>query len=82
MQRIAANGTLYQRYLMVQQQAVAMAQLADQLGGTNFAMQMLSGGQAGQQPMPGGVPDIKADGGESSVTRNARETAASRATPT
>lgn len=82
MQRIAANGTLYQRYLMVQQQAVAMAQLADQLGGTNFAMQMLSGGQGGQQPMPGGVPDVKVDGGESSVTRNARETAANRATPT
>ena len=82
MQRIAANGTLYQRFLMVQQQAVAMAQLADQLGGTNYAMQMLSGAQAGQQPIPGGVPDIKADGGESSVTRNARETAASRATPT
>lgn len=80
MQRIAENGTLYQQLMMVQQQAVAMAQLADNLGGTNYAMQMLSGTQ-GAQPIPQGVPERQETGGESSVTKNAREEASARATP-
>lgn len=81
MQRISQNGTLWQQLMIAQQQAVAMAQLADNLGGTNYAMQMLSGTQGGQ-PMPQGVPEQReASGGESSVTKNAREEASARATP-
>ena len=81
MQRISANGTLYQRLMMAQQQAVAMAQLVDMKLGTNYAMQLLGGAQGAQQPMPGSVPDIGNSGGESSVTANARKEAADRAAP-
>nr|DAG50505.1 MAG TPA: portal protein [Caudoviricetes sp.] len=82
MQRISANGTLYQRLMMAQQQAVAMAQLVDMKLGTNYAMQLLGGAQGTQQPMPGSVPDTGGNsGGESSVTANARKEAADRAAP-
>ena len=81
MQRISANGTLYQRLMMAQQQAVAMAQLVDMKLGTNYAMQLLGGAQGTQQPMPGSVLDIGNSGGESSVTANARKEAADRAAP-
>ena len=81
MQRISANGTLYQRLMMAQQQAVAMAQLVDMKLGTNYAMQLLGGAQGTQQPMPGSVPDTGNSGGESSVTANARKEAADRAAP-
>lgn len=82
MQRISTNGTLYQRLMMAQQQAVAMAQLVDMKLGTNYAMQLLGGAQGAQQPMPGGVPDTGGNsGGESSVTANARKEAADRAAP-
>jgi hypothetical protein len=80
MQRISTNGTLYQRLMMAQQQAVAMAQLVDMKLGTNYAMQLLGGAQ-GTQPMPGSVPDTGNSGGESSVTANARREAADRAAP-
>ena len=82
MQRISANGTLYQRLMMAQQQAVAMAQLVDMKLGTNYAMQLLGGAQGTQQPMPGSVPDTAANSsGESNVTANARKEAADRAAP-
>lgn len=81
MQRISTNGTLYQRLMMAQQQAVAMAQLVDMKLGTNYAMQLLGGAQGTQQPMPGSVPDTGNSGGESSVTANARKEAADRAAP-
>ena len=81
MQRISANGTLYQRLMMAQQQAVAMAQLVDMKLGTNYAMQLLGGAQGTQQPMPGSVPDTGNSGGESSETANARKEAADRAAP-
>ena len=81
MQRISTNGTLYQRLMMAQQQAVAMAQLVDMKLGTNYAMQLLGGAQGAQQPMPGGVPDTGNSGGESSVTADARKEAADRAAP-
>ena len=81
MQRISTNGTLYQRLMMAQQQAVAMAQLVDMKLGTNYAMQLLGGAQGTQQPMPGSVPDTGNSGGESSVTANARREAADRAAP-
>lgn len=80
MQRIAQNGTLYQQLMVAQQQGIAMAQLADNLGGTNYAMQMMSGMQQGA-PMPGGVPEADNSGDESGVTRRAREEAAARSTP-
>ena len=81
MQRISTNGTLYQRLMMAQQQAVAMAQMVDMKLGTNYAMQLLGGAQGTQQPMPGSVPDTGNSGGESSVTANARKEAADRAAP-
>ena len=79
MQRIAQNGTLYQQLMQARQQAVAMAQAVDMQMGTNYAGQILSGAQG--QAQPGRVQKPETTGGESSVTRNAREEAASRAEP-
>lgn len=79
MQRIAQNGTLYQQLMQTRQQAVAMAQAVDMQMGTNYAGQILLGAQG--QAQPGRVQKPEATGGESSVTRNAREEAASRAEP-
>ena len=79
MQRIAQNGTLYQQLMQTRQQAVAMAQAVDMQMGTNYAGQILSGAQG--QAQPGRVQKPETIGGESSVTRNAREEAASRAEP-
>ena len=79
MQRIAQNGTLYQQLMQARQQAVAMAQAVDMQMGTNYAGQILLGAQG--QAQPGRVQKPEATGGESSVTRNAREEAASRAEP-
>ena len=79
MQRIAQNGTLYQQLMHTRQQAVAMAQAVDMQMGTNYAGQILSGAQG--QAQPGRVQKPETTGGESSVTRNAREEAASRAEP-
>ena len=79
MQRIAQNGTLYQQLMQTRQQAVAMAQAVDMQMGTNYAGQILSGAQG--QAQPGRVQKPDTTGGESSVTRNAREEAASRAEP-
>lgn len=79
MQRIAHNGTLYQQLMQTRQQAVAMAQAVDMQMGTNYAGQILSGAQG--QAQPGRVQKPETTGGESSVTRNAREEAASRAEP-
>ena len=79
MQRIAQNGTLYQQLMQTRQQAVAMAQAVDMQMGTNYAGQILSGAQG--QAQPGRVQKPEITGGESSVTRNAREEAASRAEP-
>ena len=79
MQRIAQNGTLYQQLMQTRQQAVAMAQAVDMQMGTNYAGQILSGAQG--QAQPGRVQKPETTGGESSVTRNAREEAASRAEP-
>ena len=79
MQRIAQNGTLYQQLMQTRQQAVAMAQAVDMQMGTNYAGQILLGAQG--QTQPGRVQKPETTGGESSVTRNAREEAASRAEP-
>ena len=79
MQRIAQNGTLYQQLMQARQQAVAMAQAVDMQMGTNYAGQILSGAQG--QAQPGRVQKPETTGGESRVTRNAREEAASRAEP-
>ena len=79
MQRIAQNGTLYQQLMQARQQAVAMAQAVDMQMGTNYAGQILSVAQG--QAQPGRVQKPETTGGESSVTRNAREEAASRAEP-
>ena len=79
MQRIAQNGTLYQQLMQTRQQAVAMAQAVDMQMGTNYAGQILSGAQGKAQPCRVQKPETT--GGESSVTRNAREEAASRAEP-
>lgn len=79
MQRIAHNGTLYQQLMQARQQAVAMAQAVDMQMGTNYAGQILLGAQG--QAQPGRVQKPETTGGESSVTRNAREEAASRAEP-
>ena len=82
-QRIAQNGGMYQQMMMMQQQMAMMAQRLDQLQGTNIGGQMMSGGS--QQPTSGGsveMPQSAANGGESSVTANARKRVAESTSPT
>lgn len=58
MQRIAQNGTMYQQILMMQQQMLRMAQVVDQVKGTNMAEQIAAGITGGMAPAPvmGGDP--------------------------
>lgn len=88
MQKISSNGTMYQQMMAMQQQMIKMAQIIDQLKGTNMAEQMMSSGQA---PAPASAPDAKgvsdseALGGqpqEASSTRKARQRVAEATNPT
>lgn len=55
MQRIAENGTMYQRLIMAQQQMLALAQLVDQSRGSNIADQIAA-------EITGGAPVTPIDG--------------------
>ena len=91
MQKIAQNGGMYQQMLMMQQQMLQLAQMVDRDHGTNLSEQMaagLMGGsvapvdgdfapQAGQTEALGGE-----EGGESHVTKKARQRVAESTSPT
>lgn len=94
MQKVAQNGTMYQQMLMLQQQLLTMAQVVDQLKGTNMAEQIAVGITGGAAPgaMAGGdvssgkVAQAKALGGaktsEPANTENARRRVAESTDPT
>ena len=90
MQKIAQNGTLYQKLMMAQQQVVALASVIDKQSGTNYAQQFAQQMQGGQ-PMGGmGMPaqnikDTEALGGdetgEATNTKKARQRVADSTSP-
>ena len=93
MQKIAQNGGMYQQMLMMQQQMLQMAQIIDQLQGTNMAEQMAAGIVGGAAPAPMGSPEpgakvdeTEALGGneksEASNTKKARQRVAESTDPT
>lgn len=84
-QKVSQNGGMYQQLLAMQQQMLTMAQIIDQDRGTNMAETMAAGitGQAmptAPERSAAGTEDIS--GGESGVTRNARERVANATSPT
>lgn len=88
MQKISANGTMYQQLMMMQQQMFMMAQRLDQIDGTNLTQQIMMsmGGQAPVIPSGsvGNVSDKEALGGEakeSKVTKDARTRVADSTAP-
>ena len=85
MQKIAQNGGMYQQMLMMQQQMIMLAQMVDQAKGTNLAEQIaagISGAPAPAMTEGGSVKMEEADGGESHVTKNARQRVAEASSPT
>ena len=95
MQKIAQNGTLYQKLMMAQQQALQLAQIVDQDHGTNMAEMVAAGitGGVAPAPMAGGqvsgekVDETEALGGkegpkEASGTKKARQRVAESTDPT
>lgn len=87
-QKIKANGTMYQQLIMLQQQMLGMAQRLDKIDGTNMAAQIMAA-MNGQAPIvhagsTGNASDKKALGGEakeSKVTKDARERVANSTAP-
>ena len=88
MQKISANGTMYQQLMMMQQQMLGMAQRLDQIDGTNL-VQLIMASMNGQAPViptssVGSVSDKEALGGEakeSKVTKDARTRVADSTAP-
>lgn len=94
MQKIAQNGTMYQQILMMQQQMLGLAQIVDKHEGTNLAEQIAAGITGGVAPSPSGGTNAPAEnveetealggkeGGESHVTKKARQRVAESTDPT
>ena len=93
MQRISQNGGMYQQMLMMQQQMLQMAQIVDQVKGTNMAEQIAAGITGGVAPTPMGgeaaganVEETEALGGteksKASNTKKARQRVAESTDPT
>ena len=93
MQKVAQNGTMFQQMVMLQQQLLAMAQVVDQLKGTNMADQIAASITGGVAPLavsggppPGKVADTEALGGvktsEPANTKKARQQVAESTSPT
>ena len=93
MQKIAQNGGMYQQMLMMQQQMLQMAQIIDQLKGTNMAEQIATGITGGAMPaaISSGDPEqaekSEALGGgdhgeEHAVAKKARQRVAESTDPT
>lgn len=84
MQKIAQNGGMYQQMMAMQQQMLQMAAALDSIQGTNMAGAMMNPGQQ-EQPQPaqnGAIGKKTTSGGESSVTKNARQRVADAGVPT
>ena len=93
MERIARNGTMFQRMVMMQQQMIQMAQIIDKTQGTNMAEQIASGiigapvpAAAGSGKAADNAKETEALGGdsgtkESSTTKNARQRVAESTSP-
>ena len=94
MQKISQNGGMYRQMLMMQQQMLQMAQIVDQVKGTNLAEQIAAGITGGVAPAPmaggqapgGKVEETEALGGneksESTNTKKARQRVAESTDPT
>lgn len=81
-QKIQANGTMYQTILQMQEQMLQMSQVIDAQNGTNMANQMAAGILNKPQVQPGNVDaDIYTGNEENSIVSNARERAASSTEP-
>ena len=68
MQKISENGGMYQQMMQMQQQMIMLAQMVDQLRGSNIAEQLMA-------QFSGGEPVAPIDGGESPA-KNVSETEA------
>ena len=92
MQKIAANGGMYQQMMAMQQQMMMLAQMVDQARGSNIAEQLMAQftGGAPVAPIDGGMAanvgetealggDTK--GGEASITKKARQRVAESTSP-
>ena len=94
MQKISQNGTMYQQMMQMQQQMIMLAQMVDQMRGSNIAEQLMAqfGGGMPVVPIDGGlgaakkVSETEALGGEgkgeSSTTKKARQRVAESTDPT
>jgi hypothetical protein len=81
-QKIQANGTMYQAILQMQQQMLQMSQVIDAQNGTKMADQMAAGILNQPQVQPGNVDaDIYTGNEENSIVSNARERAAGSTVP-
>ncbi len=91
--KISQNGGMYQQMLMMQQQMLQLAQIVDQVKGTNLAEQIAAGITGGAAPaaVAGGAPGAKveetealggAEKGEASTTKKARQRVAESTNPT
>ena len=93
MQKISQNGTMYQQMLQMQQQMLMLAQMVDQMRGSNIAEQLMAQFSGGTPvtPIDGSVPSKKIEetealGGsenkEASTTKKARQRVAQSTDPT
>ena len=92
MQKIAQNGTMYQQMLQMQQQMLMLAQMVDQLRGSNLAEQIAAGINGTPVPpmvdgnAPANVEQTEALGGseksEAANTKKARQRVAESTNPT
>lgn len=89
MQKIAQNGGMYNQMLMMQQQMLMLAQIADKATGSNYTEQLTAGGSSGV-PIGGNIAPTaektetlggKGGSGESSTTKNARQRVADSTAP-
>ena len=88
-QKISANGTMYHQMLRMQQQMLMLAQMVDQVRGSNLAEQIAAGVMGSPAPVPvdgGSVEQTEALGGregpkEHHSTKNARQRVADSTAP-
>ena len=88
-EKIQANGTMYQQMILMQQQMLQMAEMIDTLGkerGTEYHMasqmaDMINQNLGGTARTSGGASMPETSLGESEVTANARERASASTTP-
>ncbi len=82
--RVKQNATLLQMLQETQQMAMSLAQQVDAMRGTNLAaglQQQIGAAGSVLAQMPGAVEDVELEGGEPSITRNARARVADSTAP-